>query len=340
MRSGPGSRFASPDNPGLLIALGLFSGVAFMGSLLVGPSSVGWTELLDLIWGQASGPATLILLEIRMPRALLGMMVGVTLGLSGAALQGYLRNPLAEPGLIGVSASASFGAVVMIYTGLAGLFTLALPLGGIVGAFAAVALIQVISGKNAGTLHLILAGIAITSFASALTSLAINLAPNPFASLEIMFWLMGSLADRSYEQVWLAAPFMVAGWCVLLPLGRPLDALILGEDVAQSMGFNVARVRKQLVAGTALCVGAATAVTGTIGFVGLVVPHLLRKRVGNKPGSLMLASALGGACLTLTADIAVRILSHGQELKLGVLTALIGGPFFLLLIMKARREWP
>ena len=319
-----------------LLALGVL--LSFTASLLVGPAAIGLEELLNATFGGESNTARLIVQEIRLPRALLGLTIGATLGLTGAALQGFLRNPLAEPGLIGVSASAAFGAVLTFYTGLAGFFSLALPLGGMAGACVAVLVVQLLAGRNGSPLTLILAGIAVTGFAAALTSLALNLAPNPFAALEIMFWLMGSLADRSFDHVWLAAPFMLAGWLLLLTLGRPLDALNLGEDAAQSLGFDLRSVRRRLVFGTALSVGAATSVAGAIGFVGLVVPHLLRPFVGHKPSALLPASALGGAVLTLAADVAVRLLSPGRELKLGVLTALVGAPFFLFLVLRMRRQ--
>lgn len=322
----------------LLPVLGICVVVAFAASLLVGPAAIGLAEMLDALLAGDVETTALIVREVRLPRALLGLLIGATLGLSGAALQGFLRNPLAEPGLIGVSASASFGAVLMFYTGLSGLFALALPLGGMVGACVGVVLIQALAGRGGSPFTLILAGIAVTSFAAALTSLTLNLAPNPFAALEIMFWLMGSLADRSFEHVWLSAPFMVAGWLLLATLGRPLDALTLGEDAAQTLGFDLRRVRHRLVFGTALCVGAATSVAGAIGFVGLVVPHLLRPLVGHKPSALLPASALGGAVLVLVADVAVRLLSPGRELKLGVLTALVGAPFFLFLVMRLRRQ--
>ncbi len=328
----------SIEHCSLFLVLLLLTILTFAGSLIVGASSVGWKDLLSVFVGQESEMAHLILLEIRLPRALLGLMVGFTLGLGGAVLQGYLRNPLAEPGLIGVSGAASFGAVITIYTGAAGLFALALPLGSILTALFAVFLVQLLAGKNGGSLRLILAGIAVTSFASALTSLALNMAPNPFVSLEIMFWLMGSLADRSFEHVWLVMPFMIIGWALLFKLGRSLDALTLGEDAAQTLGFNLKHIRHLMIIGVALSVGAATSVSGSIGFVGLVVPHLLRRWVGHKPSALLLASGLGGAILLLTADIAVRLLTTGTELKLGVLTSLIGAPFFLFLIVKTKRN--
>lgn len=322
----------------LLPVLSIAVALAFLASLLIGPAAIGLGDTIDALFRGDVGTTSLILREVRLPRAILGLLIGATLGLAGAALQGFLRNPLAEPGLIGVSASASFGAVLVFYSGLSGLFALALPLGGMAGACLGVLVVQSLAGRDGSPLTLILAGVAVTSFAAALTSLALNLAPNPFAALEIMFWLMGSLADRSFEHVWLSAPFMVMGWLLLATLGRPLDALTLGEDAAHTLGFNLRAVRHRLIFGTALCVGAATSVAGAIGFVGLVVPHILRPLVGHRPSALLPASALGGALLILCADISVRLLSPGKELKLGVLTALVGAPFFLYLVMRMRRR--
>lgn len=311
---------------------------AFAGSLLVGPAGLTAPEALLGLFGSQHGPAALVMQEIRLPRSLLGAMIGASLGLAGAALQGYLRNPLAEPGLIGVSGAAALGAVLTLYTGLSAAFALALPLGGIAGAMAAVVLVQLLAGREAGTITLILAGVAVTAFAAALTSLALNLAPSPFAALEIVFWLLGSLSDRSMEHVWLAAPFMLLGWGLLASTGRALDALTLGEEAASSLGFRLSAIRLRLVLGTAFCVGAATAVAGAIGFIGLVVPHLLRPLVGHRPGALLPASALGGAVLLLLADLLVRAIPTAQELKLGVVTALIGAPFFFALVLRTRRE--
>jgi iron complex transport system permease protein len=319
-------------------ALTVAVALAFCLSLLVGPAAIGFAETVDALLSGDVGTTALIVREVRLPRAILGLAIGATLGLSGAALQGLLRNPLAEPGLIGVSASASLGAVLTFYTGLAAAFALALPLGGLAGALAGVLVVQALAGRGSSPLSLILAGVAVTSFAAALTSLVLNFAPNPFAALEIVFWMMGSLADRSFDHVWLALPFMAAGCLVLLTVGRALDALSLGEDAAQSLGFDIAALRRRIVLGTALSVGAATSVAGAIGFIGLVVPHLLRPFVRHRPGALLPVSALGGALLTLCADLAVRLLSPGRELKLGVLTALIGAPFFLYLVLRLRRQ--
>jgi iron complex transport system permease protein len=265
-------------------------------------------------------------------------MVGFSLGLAGAALQGLLRNPLADPGVIGVSGGAALGAVIVFYFGLAGAFALAMPLGGVAGAVVAALLLYALVGRGAGTMTLILAGVTVNSFAGALTALALNLSPNPYAAYEIMFWLMGSLADRSLPQLWLALPLTVAGWALLLMSAPALDALTLGEDTAASLGFDLGRLRAQLVAGAALAVGAAVAVTGAIGFVGLVAPHLLRPLVGNRPGRLLLVSGLGGAIVLLAADVAVRLIPVHPELKLGVATALIGAPLLYGLIDRMRRE--
>ncbi len=322
----------------LLLSLGGCVAALFTVSLLVGPAGAGVAESLSALLRGEGEALTLVMREIRLPRAILGLMIGASLGLSGAALQGYLRNPLAEPGLLGIGASASLGAVIAIYSGLSALFPLALPVLALLGALGAVLVIQSLAGRRSGALTLILAGVAVTSFAGALTSLALNLSPNPFAALEIVFWLLGSLSDRSMVHVALAAPFMVLGWALLMGLGRALDALTLGEDAAASLGVSVSRTRTLAILGTAASVGAATAVAGAIGFVGLIVPHILRPLVGARPSRLLLSSALGGAAVLLTADIAVRVVTPGRDLKLGVLTALVGAPFFLWLVFKTRRS--
>ena len=322
----------------LLAVLGLLVAVLFMLSLTVGPAAIAFCDSIKALFSGKADAIALIMREIRLPRAMLGLMIGATLGLSGAALQGYLRNPLAEPGLIGVSASASLGAVLAIYSGLTIAFPLALPLSALMAAMIAVIAVQALAGRRGNTLTIILAGVAVSSLAGAMTSLALNLSPNPFAALEIMFWMLGSLTDRSMTHVWLAAPFMVAGWVLLLMLGRALDALTLGADTAASMGVDMRRVQQLAVLGTAASVGAATAVAGAIGFVGLVVPHLLRPLVGARPSRLLPASALGGAAVVLAADILVRLIAPGRDLKLGVLTAIVGAPFFLWLVYRERRR--
>jgi iron complex transport system permease protein len=321
-----------------LILLGSATLILFCLSLLVGPAGIGFSDSVSALFSERRDAIALIMREIRLPRALLGLMVGGTLGLSGAVLQGYLRNPLAEPALIGVSASASLGAVLAIYTGLSAVFPLALPLAALAASVVAVLIVQAMAGARGSVLTLILAGVAVSSFAGAMTSLALNLSANPFAALEIMFWMLGSLTDRSMTHVWLALPFMLAGWAALLTLGRALDALTLGGDTAASLGIDMRRVQLLAVFGTAASVGAATAVTGAIGFVGLVVPHLLRPLTGGRPSRLLPASALGGASVVLAADILVRVVAPERDLKLGVLTAIVGAPFFLWLVWRERRK--
>ncbi|MFM2043901.1 MAG: hemin transport system permease protein HmuU [Pseudomonadota bacterium] len=317
----------------LLLVAGLF-----VLSLAVGPSAVSLPLALGDWWRGGETSAAVIFAEIRLPRAILGVAVGAVLGLAGAAMQGLLRNPLAEPGVVGVSASAALGAVVAFYSGWSLVFPLALPAGGIIGALVAVALLFLLAGRQAGVLTLILAGVAVGSLAGALTSLALSLAPNPFALTEIVFWMLGSLSDRSMDHVAVALPFMAVGAGLLLATGRALDALTLGEETARSLGVDVGRTAGFILVGTALAVGAAVAVTGAIGFVGLVVPHLLRPLVGHRPGRLLPLSALGGAALVLAADVAVRLGGPGPELKLGVVTALLGAPFFLALVLRSRRD--
>ena len=321
----------------VFLILGVMVAVLFVASLLIGPAGLGLGESLSALLRGEGGPVALVMQEIRLPRAILGLLCGAALGMAGAAMQGYLRNPLAEPGLIGVSSSASLGAVLALQTGLAAAFAPALPLAALAGAAGSVLLILLLAGPRGGALALILAGIAISALTGSLTSLVLNLSPNPFAAMEIVYWMMGSLADRSLTHVWLAAPLIVLGLAALMTLGRGLDALTLGEDAAQSMGVNLARLRWMLILGTATAVGASVAVAGAVGFVGLVVPHILRPFVGARPSRLLPASALGGAAMLLAADIATRLIAPDRDLKLGVLTAIVGAPFFLHLIWKMRK---
>ena len=321
----------------LFTGLGLMVGLLTLASLLIGPAGFSIADSLAALFGGTGDAVSLVMQEIRLPRALLAIMVGISLGLSGAALQGYLRNPLAEPGLIGVSSSAALGAVVTLQTGLAAQMMFALPFFGLFGAGVAVVLLLLLAGPRGGSLTLILAGIAISALAAALTSLVLNLSPNPFATSEIVFWMLGSLADRSFSHITIALPFMVLGWILILSTSRGLDVLILGEDAAASLGINLTRLRWVLVLGVAACTGAATSVVGAIGFVGLVVPHILRPFVGARPSRLLPASALGGAALVLAADIAARIILPDRDLKLGVVMAIIGAPVFLHLIYRTRR---
>lgn len=325
-----------------LAGLAVLVAALFLVSLATGPGGFApgesWSALLR---GENGDLMAMVMREIRLPRAILGVLVGASLGLAGAAMQGFLRNPLAEPGLIGTSGAAALGAVLAIQTGLAAALPMGLPLAALAGALGSVLLILMLAGgRGGGSLHLILAGIAISALAGALVSLVLNLSPNPFAVSEIVFWMMGSLADRSMLHVWTMLPFFGIGAALILSTGRGLNALTLGEDAAASLGIPLRRLRLMLVVGTAMLVGSATAVAGAIGFVGLVVPHLLRRACGGEPARLLPASALGGAAMLLAADIAVRLIVPERDLKLGVLTALIGAPFFLHLIWRSQRDDP
>ena len=295
------------------------------------------------VWHGLSAPhadlAAAIVTQLRLPRAVLGMEVGAALGLSGAVLQGVTRNPLAEPGLLGVSAGAALGAVLAIYFGLATHFATAAPLAGLAGAILA-SMLTFALGSGGGTITLVLAGAAVSALAAAGISLALNLAPNPYAAYEIMTWLMGSLADRSWLDVILVSPFIMLGAAMLLASARALDALALGEAQARSLGINLRVLYVLAVFGTALSVGASTAVTGAIGFIGLVAPHLVRPLVGHQPSRVLLPAALTGALLLLIADVAARLIPIGAELKLGVLTSLIGTPLFFWLVVRLRKMAP
>lgn len=324
---------------GFLVA-GLAAGLVVAAGLSLFCGGTGLAAIDGLFSGTPTLD-TLILRELRLPRVLLGVLIGAGLGGAGAVMQGFFRNPLADPGVVGVSASAGLGAVTALYFGLASLFALALPLAGVFGAMAGVTLLFLIAGRGASATTLILSGVAVNAMAGALTALLMNLAPNPWALAEIAYWLMGSLKDASWTEIAFAAPLILAGLAILSTTGRSLDALSLGEETAVSLGVNLRRQRLTVVAGTALAVGGGVAVAGAIGFVGLVVPHLLRPLVAHRPGALILPSMLGGALLVTLADLFVRLVSGpGMPLYLGVVTALIGAPFFLWLVRTSQRVAP
>ena len=309
-----------------LILLALLA-IAFPLSLLAGRV---WID-------PASTPnAAIILAELRLPRGLLAMVVGAGLGAAGAAMQGYLRNPLADPGLFGIAPGAALGAVASFWLGYQASWW-ALPALALAGGAGAMALLALIAGRTGGIALFTLAGLMIASLAGALTSLAISLAPNAFAMSEIVTWLMGALTDRGWRDVWLAAPLTLAGIALLAFAGRDLDALTLGDAAARSMGVDTAHLLWLLIAGIGLTVGSGVAVAGIIGFVGLIVPHLVRPLTDRRPSSLLLPSALAGALLVLVADSIVRVLPLVTELRLGIALSLIGAPFFLWLLLKMRR---
>lgn len=282
--------------------------------------------------------AALILMELRLPRAVLAIVIGGGLGAAGAAMQGYLRNPLADPGLFGIAPMAALGAVASFWVGA----SWALPVFALAGAGLAMVLLALVAGRTpsgagGGIALFTLAGLMIASLAGALTALAITMAPSAFAMSQIVLWLNGALTDRSWDEVWIAAPLTLAGIAVLVFAARSLDALTLGEDAARSLGIDPRVLLFLLVAGVGLTVGSGVAVAGIIGFVGLIVPHLVRPLTDRLPSSLLLPSALAGACLVLAADSAVRVLPFVTELRLGIALSLVGAPFFLWLLLRMRR---
>jgi iron complex transport system permease protein len=305
--------------------------VLFSASLLAGKM---WVTPLAWLNGD---PLTPILLELRLPRALLGAMLGASLGLSGAVLQGFLRNPLADPAVLGVSSTAALGAVAAILLGVGsgGAFAAAMA-----GAAGAMVLLAVLAWRAAGPVAFVLVGTVLASLAGALTAFLIAVAPNPWAVAEVIDWLMGALTDRSWPDLARAAPAMVVGCALLLMTGRSLDALALGEEAARSLGVRMGRLQALVIVGTGLVVGAGVAATGVIGFVGLVVPHLLRPLFGARPAALLVPSALGGAALVLAADSLVRLVPGAGEVRLGVAMAMLGAPFFLALLWRGEgRTW-
>jgi iron complex transport system permease protein len=309
----------------------------FIASLRFGYVPLSTVEVVSALFGTADDKHLTIVRELRLPRSLLAIAIGGAMGLSGAVLQGLLRNPLAEPGVIGITSSAGLGAVIALYFGWSMIVPLALPLSAMFGAGIVTVILYFLSSRSESILTLILAGVAIGGFSIALSSLAMNLSPNPWAVTEILFWLMGSLRDRSFHEVGLAVPFIALGCLLLAITGRALDALSLGEEGARSLGIDLRRIRALAIIGTSCAVGASVAVAGSIGFIGLVVPHLMRPLVGHLPSRLLLPSAVGGACLLSAADISVRLLAQsGPELHLGVVTSLIGAPFFFYLLLRAR----
>jgi iron complex transport system permease protein len=323
----------------LLTILLLLVIAAGIGSLLLGTVPVSLSRLFAVVTGHGDPIASKILLDLRLPRTLIGLAVGAMLGVAGAVLQGYLRNPLADPSVLGASSSAALGAVLAIYYGLSELHVLMLPALAVLGAVGSLALLFLLAGRSESPLTLILAGIAVSTLAIAGINLALNLSSNPFAAMEIMTWLMGSIENRSAAHVWVALPCIAIGAALLLVDGRALDALTLGEDGARTLGINLKLLRLRLLLGIAIGVGGAVAVSGSIGFVGLIVPHLIRPLTDRSPSAVMLPSMLGGAALLTVADIAVRLIATSSELKLGVVTAFLGVPVFLAYLLRERRLW-
>ncbi len=321
---------------GLTATLVIALCVLFALSLLTGPAHFSPRDVANALVSD-NGVTSIIVRDIRLPRTLLAMFIGATFGLAGASLQGLLRNPLAEPSLFGAPQAAAAAAAATMAFGLAPALSITVPLAGIAGALLSVGALVAIAGRHASLTVTLLAGLALASLAGAAIALILNLAPNPYIALEITFWLLGSLRDRSMAHVWLATPFMAVGCALLLANARAFRLLTLGEDAAASLGVNVGRTRLLTVIGTALGIGAAVSVAGSISFIGLIAPHLVRRFYGSDPARILIPSALAWACLLIASDIAVRLVSGAVEIKIGVLTALIGVPFFLAMIFRERR---
>jgi iron complex transport system permease protein len=324
-----------PARAGLALDLVLLALLVVLSALSIVVGRV-WIPLGHL--GGAGDVRWLIISQLRVPRTVLGVAVGAALGLSGATLQGYTRNPLADPGVLGVSSMAALGAVLTLYLNLALGSPWVLPAFAMAGAAVGVALLMLVAGPAGEAVGFLLAGVILSTIASAGVALALNLSPNPWASAEITTWLMGSLADRGVADVRMAAPFILAGGALLLATGPALDALTLGETGARSLGVSLRRTQALIAVGVGLTCGAAVAVTGVIGFVGLIVPHLIRRLVGGRPSRLLIPSALAGADLLLAADILVRATPGANEVHVGVAMAALGAPFFLALLISMRRR--
>lgn len=318
----------------LSIALGLAALAAMAAACLIGTTPMAPTRLVAALLGQGDAADVLIVQAIRLPRALAAFATGLALGVSGAALQGLLRNPLAEPGVLGVSACASLAATVTLYYGLAASVGWALPVATVAGALAATAVIALVARRATGVTTLILLGVGLSSFAGALMALLMNLAPNPFSLADMANWMLGSVANRSLADLALAAPFLIAGLALLALTRRGLSALTLGEEAAAGIGLDVARTRTLVVIGAGLATGAAVAIAGTIGFVGIVAPHVVRPLVGHDPARSLLPSGLAAGLFLVLADLLVRVMPGEVELKLGVVAALIGAPLFVLIAVR------
>ena len=317
-----------------LAAAGL---VAIGGACLLGSTPLGVERVLAALLGGASPGDRIVVWEIRLPRAAAAFCAGAALGASGAALQGLLRNPLAEPGVLGVSATASLAATGVIYYGLVAAGAWAMPVAAIAGALAATALLTAIATRVGSVVALILVGVGLSSFAGAMMALLMNLAPNPFSLADMLNWTLGTVANRSLDDLALAVPFLASGLALLMLARRSLSALTLGEEAAAGVGVDLNRVRRLVVVGAGLATGASVSIAGAIGFVGIVAPHLVRPLVAHDPARTLVPSALLAGVILVVADVGVRVAPTDTELRLGVVAALIGAPVFVWIVARQRR---
>ncbi len=326
------------ERPGrvLVPVLAAAAVLALLLACLLGPTALSWDRAFSALLGGGSPGDRIVVLDIRLPRALAALLTGAALGTSGAALQGLFRNPLAEPGVLGVSACSALFATGSLYFGLAPLGGYILPAAAILGALAATAAIAFAASRTGSALTLILVGVGISSFAGALMALLTNLTPNPFSLADLVTWMLGSVANRSLDDLALAAPFLAAGLALLFASARGLSALTLGEEAAVGAGLDLRRQRLAVVIGAGLATGAAVAIAGVIGFVGIVAPHLVRPRVGHDPARSLLPSALLGGLVLVLADTAARTAPTTTELRLGVVAAILGAPVFIWIVARRR----
>lgn len=320
----------------VIAGLSLLCCAAMIGSCFLGVTPIASDKLFAAMIGAGDPQTNLIIWQIRMPRAVAAMGVGMALGVSGAALQGLLRNPLAEPGVLGVSAMSSLFATITIYWGFIEVSSWILPSAAIAGALTATALLAFVAPRVSSVVTLVLVGVGLSSLAGAIMSLLLNLAPNPFSLSDMMNWMMGSVANRSFDDLGFAAPFGAVGLGILALAAPGLRALALGEEAASAVGLNVGRSRTLLVIGSGLLTGAAVSVAGAVGFVGIIAPHLVRPLVGHDPAKALIPSGLLGGLILVLADIVARLAPTDQELKLGVVAALIGAPLFIVIATRRR----
>ena len=320
----------------LLIVLFAASVAALLAACFLGSTPMEASRVIAALLGQGPNTDSIVIWEIRLPRALAAFVVGAALGTSGAALQGLLRNPLAEPGVLGVTATSSLSATFALYYGFAASSAFLLPIYAIVGALAATALLAIAAIRIKSVVTLILLGVGLSSFSAAAMSLLLNMAPNPFSLSDMINWLLGSVANRSFDDLKFAMPFMLVGFAILFASRRGLSALTLGEEAASGLGLNLRRQRIAVVLGAGFATGASVALAGAIGFVGIVAPHIVRPVVDHDPSRSLLPSALLAGLILVLADIGVRLLPTTTELKLGVVAALIGAPAFVWIAMQRR----
>lgn len=319
-------------NPVLLLAALL----AIFTALFLGSTALPLERVFMALFGYADKGDQLVIWAIRLPRALAAFLVGAALGLSGAALQGLLRNPLAEPGVLGVSASASLAATFALYYGFVALNPWLLPISAIAGALAATSILAIAAIRTNSVVTLILIGVGLSSFSGAFMALLMNLAPNPFSLSDMINWMLGSVANRSFNEIALTLPFLLVGTALIWCTRRGLSLLTLGEEAASGAGLDLRKQRIYIVLGAGLVTGASVALAGVIGFVGIVAPHLVRPLVGHDPARSLLPSALLAGVILVVADIILRVIPTTNELKLGVVAALLGAPIFIWIAMQRR----